>query len=205
MAGYIGSKASVTQVDGYNTTEADAEFLNQTEGDARYVELAGDTLTGALTGTDLTLSGGVYLGGTGSANKLDDYETGTWTPVVIATAANPTVSYLDQDGVYAKVGNLVVAWCDVKIGSISGGSGISGIGGLPFTISSHIANRANHGILLDNLTSDYRQVSIQGNQSSNYTLFIQGGGKTSSHGGFSPAGLSANTHIRFCINYYTSA
>ena len=26
------------------------------------------------------LSGGIYLGGTGSANKLDDYEEGTWTP-----------------------------------------------------------------------------------------------------------------------------
>jgi hypothetical protein len=31
---------------------------------------------------DLYLSGGVYLGGTGSANKLDDYEEGTWTPVL---------------------------------------------------------------------------------------------------------------------------
>ena len=28
---------------------------------------------------DAYLSGGVYLGGTGSANKLDDYEEGTWT------------------------------------------------------------------------------------------------------------------------------
>ena len=28
MAGYIGSKASVTQVDGYNRTEADSEFVN---------------------------------------------------------------------------------------------------------------------------------------------------------------------------------
>ena len=29
---------------------------------------------------DLYLSGGAYLGGTGAANKLDDYEEGTWTP-----------------------------------------------------------------------------------------------------------------------------
>jgi hypothetical protein len=29
---------------------------------------------------DLYLSGGVYLGGTGAANLLDDYEEGTWTP-----------------------------------------------------------------------------------------------------------------------------
>jgi hypothetical protein len=32
---------------------------------------------------DLYLGGGLYVGGTGSANKLDDYEEGTWTPTVI--------------------------------------------------------------------------------------------------------------------------
>jgi hypothetical protein len=30
---------------------------------------------------DLYLSGGVYLGGTGGENLLDDYEEGTWTPI----------------------------------------------------------------------------------------------------------------------------
>ena len=38
MAGYIGSKIAVTQVDGYNRTEADAEF----------VDVTGDTMTGDL-------------------------------------------------------------------------------------------------------------------------------------------------------------
>ena len=44
MAGYIGSKSSVTQVDGYNRTEADG----------RYVNASGDTMTGTLsvTGVD---------------------------------------------------------------------------------------------------------------------------------------------------------
>ena len=32
MAGYIGSKASVTQVDGYNQADADAEFVNDPNG-----------------------------------------------------------------------------------------------------------------------------------------------------------------------------
>jgi hypothetical protein len=31
---------------------------------------------------DLYLSGSVYLGGTTSANALDDYEEGTWTPTL---------------------------------------------------------------------------------------------------------------------------
>ena len=50
---------------------------------------------------DLYLSGGVYLGGTGAANYLDDYETGTWT----ASSAQLTIT--SQDCVYEKVGNLV--------------------------------------------------------------------------------------------------
>jgi len=50
---------------------------------------------------DLYLSGGVYLGGTGAANKLDDYEEGTWTP-------NPNYgSYTATACRYTKVGNLV--------------------------------------------------------------------------------------------------
>ena len=39
---------------------------------------------------DLYLSGGLYVGGTGAANKLDDYEEGTWTPSLSASSTNPT-------------------------------------------------------------------------------------------------------------------
>ena len=51
---------------------------------------------------DLYLSGGVYLGGTGSANHLDDYEEGTWTPTF--SGGNGT---LTNRGWYIKVGNVV--------------------------------------------------------------------------------------------------
>jgi hypothetical protein len=123
MAGYIGSNASVTQVDGYNRTDADAEF----------VQVAGDTMTGALTGTDLTLSGGVYLGGTGSANKLDDYEEGTWTPTYTSSSTDPTFSPNLQNGVYTKIGRMVYASFRLR-GAISGTkAGNLRISGLPFT------------------------------------------------------------------------
>jgi hypothetical protein len=45
---------------------------------------------------DLFLSGGVYLGGTGAANLLDDYETGTWTPVLNKSGTAPSVTYTDS-------------------------------------------------------------------------------------------------------------
>jgi hypothetical protein len=115
MAGYIGSNASVTQVDGYNRTDADAEF----------VQVAGDTMTGALTGTDLTLSGGVYLGGTGSANKLDDYEEGAWTPTV------GDVSQSASGNWYTKIGRFVMLSADFTISGAPSTNYVD-IGGLPF-------------------------------------------------------------------------
>ena len=56
---------------------------------------------------DLFLSGGAYLGGTGSANYLDDYEEGSWTPQVLNGwgILNPT--YSTNTGYYTKIGNLV--------------------------------------------------------------------------------------------------
>jgi len=51
---------------------------------------------------DLYLSGGVYLGGTGSANKLDDYEEGTWTPS-FGASASATI----HNTTYTKIGRLV--------------------------------------------------------------------------------------------------
>jgi hypothetical protein len=88
---------------------------------------------------DLYLSGGVYLGGTGSANYLDDYEEGTFTPSLGGSPSAPTVSFSSQQGWYRKVGNVVHFIIDVTISSISGGSGGATFTGLPFT-SATFAN-----------------------------------------------------------------
>jgi hypothetical protein len=77
--------------------------------------------------TNLFLSGGVYLGGTGSANLLADYEEGTWTPSNTGTA---TISA--SVGRYTKVGRLVTAEFELTYNS----SGSATVGGLPFTVSS---------------------------------------------------------------------
>ena len=78
---------------------------------------------------DLYLSGGVYLGGTGAANKLEDYEEGTWTP----TITNSTGSYTTQVGRYTKIGNLVYVNCNVNTAFTNTGTTPQSIEGLPFT------------------------------------------------------------------------
>ena len=98
----------------------------------------GFTTTGNLTAADLTLSGGVYLGGTGSANYLDDYEEGTWTPVAAGNSSSGTASYSIQAGAYTKIGNMV--YIMGRLGwSGHTGSGSLIVNGLPFSSNNQYA------------------------------------------------------------------
>ena len=90
----------------------------------------GTTDLGASTARfkDLYLSGGVYLGGTGSANKLDDYEEGTWTPTL------PNGGTLTNErSTYIKIGNKVTATTYISRIDPTGNSSQFRIGSLPFT------------------------------------------------------------------------
>ena len=84
---------------------------------------------------DIEVSGGVYLGGTGSANYLDDYEVGTWTPTFGGSTTDPSgVTYDIQGGRYTKVGNLVTVQFNIGTDAVTNvGSGALYIRGLPFT------------------------------------------------------------------------
>ena len=80
-------------------------------------------------------SGGItFNGDTASANALDDYEEGTWTPTFGGASTDPSsVSWNNQSGTYTKVGNKVFVRCIVYPSSFSGGSGNFNVRGLPFT------------------------------------------------------------------------
>ena len=73
---------------------------------------------GAARWKDLYLSGGAYIGGTGAANKLDDYEEGTWTPVLTDGSTDVSLG-ASGSGVYTKIGNLVTVSFDKYNVSIS--------------------------------------------------------------------------------------
>ena len=81
---------------------------------------------------------GIFLGVTSgnSANLLDDYEEGSWTPVLGGATSDPTVSYTGNNaGAYTKIGNVVHVVGRVNTTSVSGGSGTALIRGLPFATS----------------------------------------------------------------------
>ena len=67
------------------------------------------------------------------ANNLDDYEEGTWTPVLGGSGGTSGQSYSTQLGIYTKIGNKVYCSCSMVLtakGTITGNVQILG---LPFT------------------------------------------------------------------------
>jgi len=79
---------------------------------------------------DLYLSGGVYLGGTGSANQLDHYEEGTWTPVL---SCGSSFSANVTSATYVKIGKKVTVTANLTSINTSSASGSqASISGLPF-------------------------------------------------------------------------
>jgi hypothetical protein len=78
---------------------------------------------------DIFLSGGVYLGGTVAANKMDDYEEGTWTPTANVYSGTMTV----YEAYYVKVGAMVFIYIDLEF-SGDDSSSVT-IDGLPFSTS----------------------------------------------------------------------
>ena len=82
---------------------------------------------------DLYLSGGLKVGGTGTANALDDYEEGSWTPTFTASAGSAgSVAYNTQKGYYTKIGRLVS--CQFMLDLTNAGSWTAEVRltGLPF-------------------------------------------------------------------------
>lgn len=80
----------------------------------------------------LPTGGLTFNGDTATANALDDYEQGSWTPVAGGTSTSGTFAGTNQVGKYTKIGNLVNVWFDCD-GTISGAAGSFAINGLPYS------------------------------------------------------------------------
>ena len=103
--------------------------------------------TGLTVGNGLTVSDGniVMAAGHGidfsadanaagmTSELLDDYEEGTWTPVLGVTDGNSTHTQINQAGFYVKVGRKVTIWGRADISALgANGNGVCSMNGLPF-------------------------------------------------------------------------
>ena len=155
---------------------------------------------------DLYLSGGVYLGGTGSANKLDDYEEGDHAvSITCSTSGTVTLNSGFNSLAYTKVGNLVTVQGLLIVSSVSSPVG-SFFVSMPFTSSPNPADRggdAAAALRMTNVVSanvaDFQASLPENSTSLEFTL---GDGVTSQTD--SAQELKAGTQIYFSITYRTA-
>nr|WP_319520996.1 hypothetical protein [uncultured Sphaerochaeta sp.] len=62
---------------------------------------------------------GIFLGGASTANLLDDYEEGSWTPVLSNTYQSFPTEIASSRGKYIKIGNLVVCHFEIEFNTTS--------------------------------------------------------------------------------------
>lgn len=92
---------------------------------------------------DLYLSGGAYLGGTSSANKLDFYQEGTFTyNLNCGTSGSFTPRAGYTLGHYTRIGNIVHYSVRFETLGRSSPQGRIQIGNFPFTFKANITNGA---------------------------------------------------------------
>jgi len=116
--------------------------------------------------------------GTDSSELLDDYEEGTWAPVLAGlNAGSSNGTYSVQVGTYTKVGRLINANFHIDIGSLNDGTGALTITGLPYA-SANIAN--NYGSMtvphVSGWSGNYYNISgLVGANSSQMPIYYQAG------------------------------
>jgi hypothetical protein len=118
-------------------TSADTTLIERARIDSAGRVLVG-TSTANTSGAKLQTSDGLTFPATQVAsadpNTLDDYEEGTWTPVLTDGTNNATTNIGTAQ--YTKIGNVVHLMCYLLTTSLGSVTGALRISGLPFTVSS---------------------------------------------------------------------
>jgi hypothetical protein len=126
------------------------------------------------------------------ANTLDDYEEGTWTPVIDSATAGTGRTTTVTSAKYTKIGNLVQVQCYIQITTLgTGGSGAWLVKGLPFTPAASSAFNTFCSGFWNNLNSNL--VCLGGYVDSGYAQLLMCGIATA---GTSMAELTFSTYVK---------
>ena len=140
---------------------------------------------------DLYLGGGLYVGGIGTANKLDDYEEGTWTPYPTAGLSSFTVTAANSR--YVKIGSFVHVQAYV--------TGLTGktsaqllLNGLPYTCKSYANGVISAG------TNGHQGFVITTSGSTQLEVFYTNATDSTRE---NLLGTDTDNYLIFSVGYYT--
>lgn len=99
------------------------------DGSTFYDAFQVDKSTGVIT-----LPNGIAIGATGDI--LDTFDTGTFSPTIAFNNLSTGITYTQNDGNYAKIGDWVIAQMAIVLSSKGSATGIATVEGLPFTVAT---------------------------------------------------------------------
>tara|TARA_R100001460_G_scaffold107549_1_gene156466 strand:- start:317 stop:994 length:678 start_codon:yes stop_codon:yes gene_type:complete len=166
-----------------------------------------------LTDGDVTLASGHGLAftatgdgsGTDSSELFDDYEEGSWTPTILGSSGDPTITYDTlRLGYYTKIGRHVFVIGRLRTDGAHSGGGDVQLSGLPYTESGIDGNNytSGGGVVSDSFGSNPPH-STMVVSNTNYFLLIYG-----NYNALQVSHLSnqANANqIQFSLHYMTDA
>jgi len=123
------------QIQGSALGVANPTFSFDNDTDTGMTRPTADTLQFVCGGTvknRISSDGLLFNSDTAAANALDDYEEGTWTPVLTRVSA-PNIAFTVEEANYTKIGRMVTVQMGLLITGVTAqGSSVTFVDGLPF-------------------------------------------------------------------------
>ncbi len=161
-------------------------------------------------GGPLQLSGGITFpasqASASDVNTLDDYEEGTWTPIIVS-AGGGVATYSKQVGSYVKIGKVVTCTAYISYAKNTLGAGAVSVQGFPFT-SDNVAD-VNYSVMLSYWTGLTTSLVAMGGLMLKNTTRVDLSKLTAAGTGLGAVSLlvvdlSANQDMQLTMVYYTA-
>ena len=131
-----------------DSTNAFEVYQQHGTNTTRYTIASYDNRTGSkslsfgVRGDGLTVHGGAitFNSETASANQLDDYEEGSWTPAAAFGGGTTGIAYTTQSGTYTKIGRQVTIHFILDLSNKGSDTGTFTLTGLPFATADLLAS-----------------------------------------------------------------
>lgn len=197
--GLPASSVVNTPSGGISATTVQAALNELDTAVAACLPKSGGTMTDNLAfanGKGIDFSG---TPGSGTSELLNDYEEGTWSPVLTPASGTITPNVTYTGGTYTKVGDLVTVNGCLYVTSVSSPTGTLSITGLPFATKSGTQNyRAGSVAVTDMVATLNEPVQLStspGSSSLVLSKIVNGVGAAMA------ADVQALSDIRFSITY----
>jgi len=203
-AGSSGSSGGTTGKINFGGVSGSIDGFTITNENGNYLNIKPNS---SSNGIKILNTGGMCFGtDTATANALDDYEEGTWTPDLQFGTSNSGITYSSRAGRYTKIGDVVHVMFRCYLTSKGSSTGHARLTGFPYSIATVTGgvfhSISSRGQIGSNDEPMYLYMeSSYGTSPKFYMNDWDGSGNSAVNQGE----FQNNSEIEACFTYYTNS